>query len=130
MIELIWDAERSGTAVAPSGATARIGDEASFTPDDLVAMAASACLMRTFLALAARHDVPVLSYTSTAEMVPSARGGSQVAVRAFVVAPDSVPKRQVLRLLARAKRASPLCGLLGDRLRCEADIRAIHSPSS
>ena len=60
MIELVWDADRSGTCMSSDGASLTAGDLAAWSPDDLLAMAAASCLMRTFLQIAAEEHVPVL----------------------------------------------------------------------
>lgn len=125
MIELIWDAERSGTAITPSGAQVRVGDEATFSPDDLLAMSASACLMRTFLGLATREQVPVLSYASTAALEAVAGGPKRLALRAYVMASSSADRSRLLALFDEARQRSSICGLLGASVSCVADVRLL-----
>jgi organic hydroperoxide reductase OsmC/OhrA len=126
MVELVWDVSRVGTATAPSGASTTVGDDASFSPGDLLAMAAAGCHMRTFLQLAGEAHVPVLSYAAAAEVEPGGpASASRVHVRAYVVAPGSVTEARVAELLDRASRTSPISQALGDRIRFQSDIRVL-----
>jgi len=129
MIELIWDAGRTGTAVASSGATTRVGDEATFSPDDMVAMGASSCLMRTFLGLAARAHIPVMSYASTADLEAPRKGASRVSVHAYVVASSALDRSRLLELFAQAQRQSSVCRLLHHGLSCTVDVQLIPGTS-
>src|SRR4029453_13338898 len=79
MIELVWDADRSGTCMSSDGASLTAGDLAAWSPDDLLTMAAASCLMRTFLQIAAKEHVPVLGYVASASTNTSDSG---VAVHA------------------------------------------------
>ena len=128
MVEIIWDAERSGTATAPSGATARVGDESAFAPDDLLAMSAGACLMRTFLAEAAREHLPVLSYASTAAVEPGPDGRATVAVRAYVMTGSAGHRQRLQDLFDEARRHSAICGLLGDQVTSVMDVKILPAP--
>ena len=125
MIELVWDAERTGTAVAASGASTRVGDEATFSPGDMMAMGASSCLMRTFLDLAARAHVRVLSYASTAELESPPSGPPLLSVHAYLVASSDADRARLLELFADAQRQSSVCRLLDHRLSCTVDIQMI-----
>lgn len=124
MVELVWDVSRVGTATAPSGASATVGDGASFSPDDLLAMAAAGCHMRTFLQLAGDAGVPVLSYAAAAH-VEAGPDAPRVHVRAFVVAPGAATVARLRELMDRAARLSPVSRALGDRIRVQADIRVL-----
>jgi organic hydroperoxide reductase OsmC/OhrA len=130
MIELVWDLDRRGTAASSSGASVCVGEDAAFTPEDLVAAAAATCVMRTFMQLAAEGSVPVLSYTAVAH-VESGRGPIRphVFVRECVLAPDDAQASRVIRLCEQAARVAPVAQLLGDRLTVQADVR-ILKPST
>lgn len=126
MIELVWDAKRLGTATAPSGASVTVGDCADFAPEDLLAMAAAGSVMRTFLELAERREVPILSYAATAHVEPASEGlRPRVAVRSFVVASEDVQRSDIMRLLEEATAASPVCRMLGDRVTHWLDIQCL-----
>jgi len=125
MVELVWDLSRVGTATAPSGASTTVGDDASFSPTDLLAMAAAGCHMRTFLRLAGDAHVPVLSYAATAHVDAAGPGPPCVHVRAYVVAPEGVTEARVADLLDRASRTSPVSQTLGNRVRVQADVRVL-----
>ena len=129
MIELIWDVDRRGTVAAPSGASFDAGDRASFSPDDLMAAAASSCLMRTFLQLAAEGQVAVLSYAANAH-VESGRGPlrPRVHVRVYVTASEGTDSRRITLLGEQAAHISPMAQLLGERLRVEHDVRVLCGP--
>jgi uncharacterized OsmC-like protein len=119
MIELVWDAGRFGTATTPSGSTAIIGEDADFSPDDLLAMSAAACLMRTFLRMAAEAGVPVLSFIVTGRVEPAPEG-PRVALRSFVAEPAGTTDGRALQLLSDAVLGSPVCRMLGGHV--------IHTP--
>jgi organic hydroperoxide reductase OsmC/OhrA len=126
MIELVWDAARLGTATAPSGASATVGEQGSFSPEDLIAMATAACLMRTFLRLADQAHIPILSYAATAHANISAPAGApHVAVHAYVVAPSCDDERDLMELSAESARLSPVAQLLGDRITIASDVRVL-----
>jgi uncharacterized OsmC-like protein len=110
MVELVWDVSRVGTATAPSGASTTIGDDARFSPDDLLAMAAAGCHMRTFLRLAGDAEVPVFSYAATAHVEPGNASPPRVHVRSYVVTPGDVSKVQVADLLDRAAGVAGVTG--------------------
>ena len=127
MIELVWDARRQGTGRNTSGASLAVGDEAHFSPDDLVSLAAASCLMKSFLTLAAENKLPLLSYLSTSEVVhdDDARVPSRVRVRAYVVAANDTDRAGLEALVARAKAQSPVSRLLGDRVEVTFDVRVL-----
>lgn len=118
MVELVWDATRRGTAQTASGASLAVGEDARFSPGDLVSLAAASCLMKSFLALADASAVPLLSYLSTAELADELGPGrpARVHVRAYITTTSEDHRRQLEALVARARAASPIGCLLGDRL--------------
>ena len=62
-------AELSGITVTLSADPAFRGDPALLNPEQLLVMAATSCQLLSFLALAARKNIPVLSYRDTATAV-------------------------------------------------------------
>lgn len=125
MVELIWDAARTGTVNAPMGRSITVGDGADFSPEDLVAASVAGCLMRTFLDLADETGIPVLSFGSASE-VDTSEDPSRVIVRCYVVVTDSVPDQTIRRLLQESVGVSPVCRMLGGRIVCQPDIRCLR----
>ena len=109
VIELVWDAERRGTALAPSGAIATVGEHAPFAPEDLLGMSVASCLMRTFLRLAEQADLKVESYAATARLEATGPSGiaQGVTVHAHVVARRHT-EREIVELLRASARLSPM----------------------
>jgi uncharacterized OsmC-like protein len=118
MVEVLWDATRRGTGRTASGASLAVGEDAHFSPADLVSLAAASCLMKTFLGLVESTALPVLSYLSTAELAedPGRIGPAHVRVRAFITTTSEDHRRSLEALVARARALSPIGCLLGDRL--------------
>jgi organic hydroperoxide reductase OsmC/OhrA len=128
MIELVWDQRRAGTATIPSGQWLTVGEGADFSPEELVSMAAAACLMRTCVKLAAESGIELLSFTATArpEGVPPA---TSIHVRVQMVTPDVVPEHKTLELWKQALRDSAVACVLGDRLVAEIVVTRLQSPA-
>jgi organic hydroperoxide reductase OsmC/OhrA len=125
MIELVWDAAGRGTATAPSGASGTVGEEADYSPSDLVAMAVASCYMRTLLKLVEDAGLTLLSFAATAEFMPAdATGPPRVRMRAFLVSPPSAAQA-LERLVGQARLESDVCRLLGDAVLVEHDIRIL-----
>ena len=123
MIELVWDQQRAGTATSASGRCVAVGEGAEFSPEELLATAAAACLMRTSVGLAASSGVDLLSFTATARLntddtLPLPR----IDVRARMVTSDDVPEARMLGLWNRALRESPVARLLGAGLSAEIEV--------
>jgi organic hydroperoxide reductase OsmC/OhrA len=128
VIELVWDADRAGTGTGPGGAALSVGEGTVWSPDDLLALAAAGCLMRTLLRLAAIRRVPVLGYVATAE-IDGADSSTTPTIRVSpcIVVPAGVEPRDVLALCREATRASTVARLLGARLTVEPAVRALHA---
>jgi organic hydroperoxide reductase OsmC/OhrA len=125
MIELVWDGNDRGTAVAASGASIAVGAQDGVAPEDLAAAAAAGCLMRTFLALADREGLPVLSFVATAR-VDRGQPLPRVHVHAYVATPAGGDPRSVHRGIAEAVAVSPVCRLLGRRLVADVDVQPLY----
>jgi organic hydroperoxide reductase OsmC/OhrA len=127
VIELVWDSVRLGTGTGPSGSSLIAGEGAAWSPDDLLAMAAASCLMRTFLRLAAEDDVPVLGYVTSATLEFSSAESPAVRVRPCIVVPIDIEPEQVLSLCRRVTEVSPVAKVLAGRLAVEPDVcRVTH----
>jgi organic hydroperoxide reductase OsmC/OhrA len=125
MIELVWDNDRSGTCVSSDGACLTAGDLAAWSPDDLLAMAAASCLMRTFLRMAAEEHVPVLGYVASAGTTTS-ENSVAVHVEGCVVVDGDCDQQRAYDLLQRAKGTSVVGRTLGNRLTVHAAVRGLR----
>lgn len=121
MIELVWDQRRAGTATTSSGQWLAVGDQADFSPEELVAMAAAACLMRTSVKLAAESGIDLLSFTAAARFEGDPPH-TRIHVHAQMVTPDAVPEARTLELWSRALRDSSVACVLGDHLVAEIEV--------
>lgn len=132
MIELVWDAGRLGTATGPSGMSVTVGEQAHFSPDDLLAMAAAGCLMRTFLRLAESAHLVVLSYAANARAEPACESGADphVTVHAYVVAPSRADEVALAKLCDQSARTSPIIQLLGDRVTVTSEVRVLRETAT
>jgi organic hydroperoxide reductase OsmC/OhrA len=132
MIELVWDAGRFGTATAPSGAQVTVGEDAHFTPDDLLALATSSCLMRTFLRLTESEQPPILSFAATARPAPACETGASagVTIHVYLVVSAASDAAAVRDRFHRSVRVSPIAQLLGDRLTVTSDVRVLRPASA
>ena len=125
MIELVWDSARRGTATTSTGTTLAVGEDVSWSPENLLALSAATCLMRTFLRLASGEGVPVLGYVAAARLEPGAVSTGTVSVTSCVVVPAGVLAEQVADLCSRTAAASPVASMLGDRLHHVSEISMI-----
>lgn len=125
MIELVWDQRRAGTAMTPSGQWLAVGDDADFSPEELVSIAAATCLMRTSVKLAEDAGIDLLSFTATArfEGEPPVR---RIHVRVQMVTPATVPEPRTLGLWNQAMRESAVACVLGDHLVTEIEVTRLR----
>ncbi|GEM_PF-4056492 len=132
MIELVWDERRVGTATTPGGHSLTVGEQAAFSPDELLAIAAASCLMRTCIRLADTSGIELLSFTATAEATGDCTAGHapQVTLRVHLVVSDRVPVSHVSAFWTRAVRQSPIATLLGTRLAIHHDITRLAPTAS
>ena len=130
MIEFVWDEHRAGTATTPSGRWLCAGEEAEFSPDDLLATAAAACLMRTCASLAAEGGVDFLSFAATAQLAEDAPpSAARVCVRVQMVISEEVPEARMLALWSDALQESPVANVIGDRLDAQIEVtRLLTAP--
>ena len=125
MIELIWDSERQGTVVTPSGASASVGARAEYSPEDLAVMAAASGLMCELVDLAVAARIDLLSFTAIGEIEPNgACEAPRIHLRTFVVA-QPAQAVECRDLVSLAVRTSPICRLFGHSLTVDQDVRAL-----
>ena len=125
VIELVWDSARRGTATTSTGTALAVGEGVGWSPENLLALSAATCLMRTFLRLASDEGVPVLGYIAAARLEPGAVSKGTVSVTACVVVPAGVLAERAADLCSRAAAASPVASMLGDRLHHVSEISRI-----
>jgi organic hydroperoxide reductase OsmC/OhrA len=84
------------------------GDAGNWTPEDLFVGTVEMCQMLTFLALAQKHQLPVVSYRSTArgtlEFVDGAYRFTHVVVTPTVVIEELATEAEALNLLNEAHK--------------------------
>ena len=125
MVELIWDKERSAIVTVPTGASITVGDSSDFSPEDLLATAAAACLMRAFLGRAQAAGMPILSYASASYVEGRRSESARVILRCYVVIGEDGSPDDVRRLLKESLQESPVCSVLAGATECRADIRRL-----
>jgi len=131
MIELVWDQQRAGTATIPAGRGLGVGEGTDFSPEELLAIAAAACLMRTCVRIAAEAGVDILSFTATARLDTNGTPpATRMHVRAQVVTANEVPEPRTLELWNEALSESPVARVLGDHLVAEVEITRLCERSS
>lgn len=128
MIELVWDQQQAGTATAPSGRSLAVGEEAEFSPAELLATSVASCLMCACVKLAGEAGVDLLSFTATAQLNTDVTlTAPRIDVRARMVTTDEVPEARMLSLWNVALRESPVALLLGERLHAEIEVTRLSS---
>jgi organic hydroperoxide reductase OsmC/OhrA len=125
VIELIWDKDASATVTGPSGASMTVGETSDFSPEDLTAVAAAACLMRTFLARARSRGESVLSYASTADVDVTRPGIPRIVIRCYVVTTEGGAPSEIEAMLRESLRLSPVCRMMEGSVECDADVRRL-----
>ncbi len=125
--ELVWDANRTGTALNECGCSMGVGHPADWTPEHLLAVAASSCLMSTFFKFAAGEGLDVLGYVSTSrlEVLPEGDAPLRLVVMPCIVVASDADGRAARALLEEAFRRSPVNGALAPHVTIEPEIRVI-----
>ena len=130
MVELVWDQRQVGTATTSAGHSLCVGGDSSVPPEDLMAMAVAACLMRTCLRLAEEQGIDLLSFTAAAHVDG---GGDAQALRislaAHLVTSSRVPESSLRALWDRAVRTSPVAVVLGAALDTALEVTRLAEPS-
>jgi organic hydroperoxide reductase OsmC/OhrA len=93
-----------------------------WTPEDLFVAAVDTCQMTTFLALASRADLPLISYASNATgRLEFADGGyrfTRITLQPKIVVSEGPSREVVEQLVHDAHRAC----LVGRSVRCEIEV--------
>jgi organic hydroperoxide reductase OsmC/OhrA len=123
ILELVWDDGLNATALTSDASPIRIGPAASLLPHQLLALAASSCLMTSFLTLAAGAGVPIHGYVSSARLADADDGGTALALAPCVVVASEDDALRAAQLWSEAIRHSRTLGLLKDRVQVEPAVR-------
>jgi organic hydroperoxide reductase OsmC/OhrA len=124
--ELVWDASRVGTATAASGATLSTGDGTDWTPEELLAAAAAACLMRSFLQTAEGAAFEVLGYVTAADV---SEREDRIHLRVCIVVEGEDAAREACALCVASIAGSQIARLLGERLVVDVTARCLCGAS-
>ena len=121
------------TALEVSADAAFHGNDSLPNPEQLVVAAASSCQLLSFLAVAARSRVVVLSYADRATgVVPEGTATprlTEITLRPHVVASGATAER-VERLLHKAHEQCYIANSLNSAIRLEPSIEIVSSPTS
>jgi|SRR5687767_1797989 len=124
-LELVWDEGMNATAFTEEGAPIRIGPAANLTPQQLLAMAASSCLMTTLFRLAAEAGVSVEGYVSSARLRQRPGRMPELALAPCVVVATDEAAARIERLWDEAIQRSPTLRLLSPNLQVEPVVRIV-----
>ena len=124
-----WERGREGVLRSPSKPEVRVASPPEFkgvpgtwTPEDLFVAAVETCQMTTFLALASRADLPLVSYVSKATgSLEFADGGyrfTRVTVEPTIVVGEGSNRDDIEALVHQAHKAC----LIGRSVRCEIEV--------
>jgi len=122
-LELVWDEDLNATAVTEGGEPIRVGPAARLSPQHLLALAASSCLMTTLLRLAREAGIDVEGYVSSARLRETAGEPPEVALAPCVVVESDEDRERIEELWPQALELSPTVLLLGTHLQVEPTVR-------
>jgi len=124
-----WESGRKGVLRSDSKPPVQVASPPEFkgvpglwTPEDLFVAAIDTCQMTTFLALAARAELPLMSYTSSASgSLEFGEGGyrfTRVTLQPTIVVGETASREAVEQLVHDAHRAC----LIGRSVRCAIEV--------
>ena len=119
--ELVWDGARLASAGA-DGDVLRVGVGEGFLPEQLLATAADASLMLSFLTLAKNRGLEVLGYVSSARVACRSDGTLDVALSPCLLVGGDGGGSLAVRVFGDAVAASPVCAALRPALHVEPEI--------
>lgn len=128
-VDTTWESGRQGMLRSDSKPGMQVASPPEFkgvpglwTPEDLFVAAVDTCQMTTFLALAARAQLPLVSYTSNATGVLEFTDGgyrfTRVRLEPKIVVEATATREAVEQLVRDAHRAC----LVARSLRCEIEV--------
>jgi organic hydroperoxide reductase OsmC/OhrA len=102
------------------------GKPGLWTPEDLFVGAVEMCQLLTFMALAKRADIEILSYESNAsgtlEFIDGAYRFTEVVVSPSIIVDESVSELDVLDLVKEAHRMCLISNSISTKVRIEPTI--------
>lgn len=124
-----WETGREGVLRSPSKPDVRVASPPEFkgvpgtwTPEDLFVAAVETCQMTTFLALAARADLPLVSYASKAtgslEFTDGGYRFTRVTIKPTIVVGEGSSHDDIEALVHHAHQAC----LVGRSVRCDIEV--------
>ena len=124
-----WDSGRQGVLRSDSKPEMQVASPPEFkgvpglwTPEDLFVAAVDTCQMTTFLALAARAQLPLVSYTSSGtgslEFTDGGYRFTRVRLEPKIVVQEGTTREAVEKLVHDAHRAC----LVARSLKCEIEV--------
>ena len=129
--EVVWDANRTGTALNECGCAMSVGHPAEWTPEHLLTVAASSSLMSTFFELAARDALEVLGYVSTSrlEISDDPALAPSIVVTPCIVVASAADAELARAVLAEAARRAPVHRILTPHVTIEPDLQVLAPPA-
>jgi organic hydroperoxide reductase OsmC/OhrA len=104
------------------------GDPARLNPEQLLVASASSCQLLSFLAIAARSGVEVVSYTDAAEGVMPENDLpvriTRILLRPTIVVAGDVPEQRVRRIVEKAHEECYIANSLRTEIEIHATIEA------
>ena len=127
--EVVWDSGESGTAITEEGASLSVGSGSEWSPEHPLGLSAASCFMRTFLRLAAEHGLEVLGYVSSGsvELYKDPTVPPRLVLAPCIVVGWDEDVESAHHLCQYALLASPVCRVLGSRVRLTAAVKVIPS---
>jgi len=134
-----WTGEHRGTMSAAGKADVEVacppefGGEGGFwSPEDLFVSSINVCVMTTFVSLAERQKVELVSYESEADALATIVGGElrfvTVTVRPRIYVRDERSQEEARQALERARSLCMVTLSVRPEVRIEADIRLANDP--
>lgn len=126
MIELVWDTATAATVSLGGNETLQVGGSRGLEPTDLLAAAAAADVMSTFMSAAEEAGAPILGYAATAEVETGPSGEPVLQLRSYVVASAGITDERFSALAEAAVRRSGVARLVGGNIAAEWDLRVLR----
>lgn len=132
-VDLAWSGERKGVISAAGKPAVEVATPPEFrghagiwSPEDLFVSAVNTCTMTTFLALAARRNLPILEYRSHArghlEMVDGRFRFTRIVVQPVVTIGYSVSEEFVREALHDAEKSCLIANSITAEVQLDATV--------
>ncbi len=131
-----WTGKRVGTLMSAEKPDLRVasppefqGESGVWTPEDLLVASLEACTMMTFVALAEKRGLPLVSWQSEAEGRLEASGGryrfTQMVLRPTIVVGEATAVARAVELVHEAHQRCFVANSLRTEIRIEPLIRSL-----